>query len=66
MGVDDVIILLDCGGESVCVRVVMRGEVLSYVALRRAGILSADGNQVKVHNRRGPLEQSVLYQTGME
>lgn len=37
-----------------------------YVALRRAGILSADGNQVKVHNRRGPLEKSVLFQTGME
>lgn len=37
-----------------------------YVALRKAGVLAADGNQVKVHNRRGALEKSVLYQTGME
>merc|ERR1712113_13371 len=37
-----------------------------YVALRRSGVLAADGNIVKVHNRRGPLERSVLYQTGME
>ena len=37
-----------------------------YVALRKAGVLAADGNQVKVHNRRGALENSVLYQTGME
>jgi large subunit ribosomal protein L10e len=37
-----------------------------YVALRKAGVLAADGNQVKVHNRRGKLENSVLYQTGME
>ena len=37
-----------------------------YVKLRKEGVLSADGNQVKVHNRRGPLEKSVLYQTGME
>merc|ERR1712154_639749 len=37
-----------------------------YVALRKSGVLSADGNIVKVHNRRGPLEKSVLYQTGME
>ena len=37
-----------------------------YVAKRRSGELSADGNQVKVHNRRGRLEDSVLYQTGME
>jgi large subunit ribosomal protein L10e len=37
-----------------------------YVALRRSGVLSSDGNQVKVHNRRGLLENSVLYQTGME
>lgn len=37
-----------------------------YVKLRKAGVLAADGNQVKVHNRRGALEDSVLYQTGME
>jgi ribosomal protein L10.e len=37
-----------------------------YVRLRKAGVLAADGNQVKVHNRRGALEDSVLYQTGME
>mmetsp|Transcript_22879 Transcript_22879/g.28838 ORF Transcript_22879/g.28838 Transcript_22879/m.28838 type:complete len:218 (+) Transcript_22879:140-793(+) len=37
-----------------------------YVEKRRNGELAADGNQVKVHNRRGPLEKSVLYQTGME
>ena len=37
-----------------------------YVALRKAGVLAADGNIVKVHNRRGPLEQSVLYQAGQE
>jgi large subunit ribosomal protein L10e len=37
-----------------------------YVALRKAGVLSADGNIVKVHNRRGPLEKSVLYQAGQE
>merc|ERR1739846_235966 len=38
----------------------------TYVALRRSGVLSADGNQVKVHNRRGPLEKSALYQAGQE
>jgi len=37
-----------------------------YVELRKAGILAADGNQVKVHNRRGLLAKSVLFQTGME
>jgi large subunit ribosomal protein L10e len=37
-----------------------------YVAKRRNGELSSDGNQVKVHNRRVRLEKSVLYQTGME
>ena len=37
-----------------------------YVEKRKNGELSADGNQVKVHNRRGLLEKSVLYQTGME
>jgi large subunit ribosomal protein L10e len=35
-----------------------------YVELRRAGVLSADGNIVKVHNRRGVLEESALYQAG--
>jgi large subunit ribosomal protein L10e len=37
-----------------------------YVLLRRSGELSADGNQVKVHNRRGILEKSALYQAGQE
>merc|ERR1711976_348576 len=37
-----------------------------YVALRKAGVLSADGNQVKVHNRRGKLEDSALYQAGQD
>ena len=37
-----------------------------YVALRKAGVLASDGAQVKVHNRRGPLAKSVLFQTGME
>merc|ERR1712045_839839 len=32
-----------------------------YVRLRKAGDLAADGNMVKVHNRRGPLEKSALY-----
>merc|ERR1712045_277315 len=37
-----------------------------YVTKRRNGELAADGNQVKVHNRRGPLEKSALYQAGQE
>mmetsp|Transcript_10553 Transcript_10553/g.14888 ORF Transcript_10553/g.14888 Transcript_10553/m.14888 type:complete len:218 (+) Transcript_10553:58-711(+) len=37
-----------------------------YVAKRKSGELSADGNIVKVHNRRGKLEDSVLYQAGQE
>jgi large subunit ribosomal protein L10e len=37
-----------------------------YVALRKTGELAADGNIVKVHNRHGPLEQSVLYKAGQE
>jgi len=37
-----------------------------YVALRKAGVLAADGNIVKVHNRRGALENSILYQNGQE
>lgn len=37
-----------------------------YVEKRRSGELSVDGSQVKVHNRRGALEKSVLYQTGKE
>jgi large subunit ribosomal protein L10e len=37
-----------------------------YVALRKAGVLAADGNIVKVHNRRGALEQSQLYLNGQE
>jgi large subunit ribosomal protein L10e len=36
------------------------------VKMRRSGELSADGNIVKVHNRRGPLEKSALYQAGQE
>jgi large subunit ribosomal protein L10e len=37
-----------------------------YVKLRRSGELAADGNIVKVHNRRGALEKSALYQAGQE
>merc|ERR1712071_79780 len=37
-----------------------------YVRMRKNGELSADGNIVKVHNRRGPLEKSTLYLTGQE
>ena len=37
-----------------------------YVALRKAGVLAADGNIVKVHNRHGLLEKSVLFRTGMD
>ena len=35
-----------------------------YVAKRKNGELTADGNIVKVHNRRGPLEKSSLYLNG--
>jgi large subunit ribosomal protein L10e len=35
-----------------------------YAEKRRTGELAADGNIVKVHNRRGRLEDSVLYQSG--
>jgi large subunit ribosomal protein L10e len=37
-----------------------------YVKMRRNGELAADGNIVKVHNRRGPLEESALFQAGQE
>lgn len=37
-----------------------------YVRMRRCGELASDGNIVKVHNRRGPLEKSALYQAGQE
>jgi len=37
-----------------------------YVEMRKSGVLTADGNIVKVHNRRGPLEKSSLYQNGQE
>ena len=37
-----------------------------YVRLRKAGDLAADGNMVKVHNRRGALESSALYQAGQD
>jgi large subunit ribosomal protein L10e len=37
-----------------------------YVARRRSGELSCDGNIVKVHNRRGLLVNSALYQAGHE
>ena len=37
-----------------------------YVEKRRSGELSCDGNIVKVHNRRGLLEHSALYQSGQE
>lgn len=37
-----------------------------YVTLRKAGVLAADGNIVKVHTRRGALEKSQLYHNGQE
>eukprot|EP00553_Chaetoceros_curvisetus_P004597 CAMPEP_0204618666 /NCGR_PEP_ID=MMETSP0717-20131115/5237_1 /ASSEMBLY_ACC=CAM_ASM_000666 /TAXON_ID=230516 /ORGANISM="Chaetoceros curvisetus" /LENGTH=217 /DNA_ID=CAMNT_0051632455 /DNA_START=74 /DNA_END=727 /DNA_ORIENTATION=+ len=37
-----------------------------YVQLRKSGVLAADGNIVKVHNRRGPLEKSALYLSGQD
>jgi len=37
-----------------------------YVAKRRSGELSCDGNIVKVHNRRGLLENSALYNAGQD
>merc|ERR1712115_696163 len=37
-----------------------------YVKLRRSGELSADGNIVKVQNRRGKLEKSALFLAGAE
>jgi large subunit ribosomal protein L10e len=37
-----------------------------YVEKRRKGELSCDGNIVKVHNRRGLLENSALYHAGAE
>merc|ERR1712110_323140 len=37
-----------------------------YVRMRRSGELAADGNIVKVHNRRGLLEKSALFQAGQE
>jgi len=37
-----------------------------YVEMRKNGELASDGNIVKVHNRRGLLEDSVLFQTGQE
>merc|ERR1712019_77043 len=37
-----------------------------YVAKRRNGELSVDGNIVKVHYRRGPLEKSSLYLNGQD
>jgi large subunit ribosomal protein L10e len=35
-----------------------------YVAMRKSGELTADGNIVKVQNRRGPLEKSSLFLNG--
>ena len=37
-----------------------------YVRMRKSGELAADGNIVKVHNRRGALENSALYLAGQE
>lgn len=37
-----------------------------YVAKRRSGELSADGNIVKVHTRRGLLEKSALFLAGQD
>jgi len=38
----------------------------TYVQMRKCGELTADGNIVKVHNRRGPLEKSSLYLNGQD
>merc|ERR1719480_300550 len=37
-----------------------------YVKLRKSNELGADGNIVKVHNRRGKLEKSALFLAGAE
>ena len=37
-----------------------------YVAMRKSGELTADGNIVKVHNRHGPLEKSSMFLNGHE
>ena len=37
-----------------------------YVEKRKNGELTADGNIVKVHTRRGPLENSSLYLNGQD
>jgi large subunit ribosomal protein L10e len=34
--------------------------------MRRSGELAADGNIVKVHNRRGLLEGNALFEAGQE
>lgn len=39
---------------------------VDYVRMRKSGELSADGNIVKVHNRRGRLENSSLYLNGQD
>uniref|UniRef100_A0A6U2P161 Uncharacterized protein n=1 Tax=Leptocylindrus danicus TaxID=163516 RepID=A0A6U2P161_9STRA len=38
----------------------------TYVQMRKCGELTADGNIVKVHNRRGPLAKSSLYLNGQD
>lgn len=38
----------------------------TYVAMRKCGELTADGNIVKLHNRRGPLAKSSLYLNGQD
>merc|ERR1712160_52504 len=37
-----------------------------YVALRKAGELTAEGSMVKVNSRRGPLAKSALYLAGQD
>jgi len=37
-----------------------------YVALRKSGVLAAEGNIVKVNSRRGPLAKSALYLAGQD
>lgn len=37
-----------------------------YARMRMSGELAADGNIVKVHNRRGPLEKSALFLAGQD
>jgi len=41
-------------------------KIEAYVALRKSGVLAAEGNIVKVNSRRGPLAKSALYLAGQD